>query len=117
MSGAACQAVTMCGQIQPSTKPRPSSTGSFQKLFHEVAAILEQPSTRLTAFDLAAWWEQSAAEFRQKLPRYYATFLADPAVMRWVRYRGWRLEQESPQGERVRIRVRFDAEEEALQFA
>jgi len=68
-------------------------------------------------FDLAAYWERSAAEFREKLPRYYATFLASPAVMRWVRYRGWRLEQETVEADRVRVRLRFDAEEEAVQFA
>jgi len=37
--------------------------------------------------------------------------------MRWVRYRGWRLEEEREEGDRVRIRLRFDAEEEGLQFA
>ena len=37
--------------------------------------------------------------------------------MRWVRYRGWRLESEEQAGDFVRIRLRFDAEEEALQFA
>ena len=79
--------------------------------------ILEQPSSRPAEFDLAAYWERSAAEFRDKLPRYYATFLADPAVLRWVRYRGWRLEEQAPQADGVRLRLRFDAEEEALQFA
>jgi predicted DNA-binding transcriptional regulator YafY len=81
------------------------------------AAILTQPATRLTEFDLAAYWERSSTEFREKLPRYYATFLANPAVLRWVRYRGWRLEEEAPDGHRVRVRLRFDAEEEAVQFA
>jgi predicted DNA-binding transcriptional regulator YafY len=79
--------------------------------------ILDEPSARTVAFDLAAYWERSAAEFREKLPRYYATFLASPAVMRWVRYRGWRLEEETPEGDRVRVRLRFDVEEEAVQFA
>ncbi|HVP47565.1 MAG TPA: YafY family protein [Bryobacteraceae bacterium] len=81
------------------------------------AAILDEPGARPADFDLAAYWERSAAEFREKLPRYYATFLASPAVMRWVRYRGWRLEQETPEGDRIRVRLRFDAEEEAVQFA
>jgi len=81
------------------------------------AAILEQPAHRPPGFDLAAYWERSAAEFREKLPRYYATFLVCPAVMRWVRYRGWRLEEEVAEGNAVRVRLRFDAEEEALQFA
>lgn len=81
------------------------------------AVVLDARSARPPGFDLAAYWERSAAEFREKLPRYYATFLASPAVMRWVRYRGWRLEEEVPEGDRVRVRLRFDVEEEALQFA
>ncbi len=81
------------------------------------AVILEQRIKRPAKFDLAAYWDRSAIEFRQKLPRYYATFLASPSVMRWVRYRGWRLEEEAPEGDRVRVRLRFDVEEEAIQFA
>lgn len=79
--------------------------------------ILDEAASRPAEFDLAAWWERSAAEFREKLPRYYATCLVEPAVMRWVRYRGWRLEEEVLEGDRVRVRLRFDVEEEALQFA
>jgi len=81
------------------------------------AAVLDVPSTRPADFDLAAYWERSAAEFREKLPRYYATFLANLEVMRWARYRGWRLEEETPEGDAVRFRMRFDADFEALQFA
>jgi predicted DNA-binding transcriptional regulator YafY len=81
------------------------------------AGIRDQPAAGPPAFDLAAYWEQSAAEFREKLPRYYASFLASPAVMPWVRYRGWRLEEECAEGEHVRLRLRFDSEEEAVQFA
>ena len=81
------------------------------------AAVLESPSTRLPDFDVARWWERSASEFREKLPRYHATFLADAEAMRWIRYRGWRLEEENPEGDRVRVRLRFDVEEEAVQFA
>jgi predicted DNA-binding transcriptional regulator YafY len=81
------------------------------------AIVLDQPAIRPAEFDLAAYWEDSAAEFREKLQRYYATFLANPAVLRWVRYRGWRLEEEAPEADGVRLRLRFDAEEEALQFA
>src|SRR5579885_751404 len=57
------------------------------------AQVLEKVSVRPPQFDLAAYWERAATEFRDKLPRYYATFLATPNVMRWARYRGWRLEQ------------------------
>jgi predicted DNA-binding transcriptional regulator YafY len=81
------------------------------------AAILDQPSQQPADFDPADYWERNACEFREKLPRYYATYLASPPVMRWVRYRGWRLEEEAPEGDRVRVRLRFDAEEEAIQFA
>jgi predicted DNA-binding transcriptional regulator YafY len=81
------------------------------------ARVLETSCVRPPGFDLALHWEQSSTTFRARLPRYYATFLVDPAVMRWARYRGWRLEEEASDGSRVRIRLRFDIEEEALQFA
>jgi len=79
--------------------------------------VLDVPACRPPDFDLAEYWKRSAAEFRQKLPQYRATFLAKPAIMRWVRYRGWRLESEEQAGAFVRIQLRFDAEEEAMQFA
>jgi predicted DNA-binding transcriptional regulator YafY len=78
---------------------------------------LEEEAARPDDFDLASYWDRSAHEFRRQLPRYYATFLADPSILRWARYRGWRLEEETPEGGRVRIRLRFDVEEEARHFA
>jgi hypothetical protein len=81
------------------------------------AAALDRPAAYEPDFDLAAHWEHSAAEFREKLPRYYATFLANASVMRWVRYRGWRLEEETLEGDRIRVKLRFDIEGEAVQFA
>ena len=81
------------------------------------AAVLDLPAAYPSDFDLAAHWERSAAEFRERLPRYYATFLANPSVMRWIRYRGWRLDEETPEGDRVRVKLRFDIEDEAVQFA
>jgi predicted DNA-binding transcriptional regulator YafY len=80
-------------------------------------AALERLAEYPRDFDLAAYWERSAAEFREKLPRYYATFLANSSVMRWARYRGWRLSEETPVGDRVRLKIRFDIEDEAVQFA
>ena len=79
--------------------------------------ILEAAARRPADFDLADYWERSIAQFREKLPQYRATFLAKLAVMRWIHYRGWRLEEEKPEGALVRIRLRFDTEEEALQFS
>jgi predicted DNA-binding transcriptional regulator YafY len=81
------------------------------------ASVLAWPAVYPSDFDLAAHWEHSAAEFRERLPRYYASFLVHPSIMRWIRYRGWRLEEETLEGERLRVRLRFDIEEEAVQFA
>jgi predicted DNA-binding transcriptional regulator YafY len=81
------------------------------------AEVADAPGRRPPGFDLAAHWEKSATEFREHLPRYYATFLVQPEVMRWARYRGWRLQEETREGERIRIRLRFDIGEEGLQFA
>ncbi len=81
------------------------------------AALLDEPGRRPAQFDLAEHWERAATEFREKLPSYYATFLADAECMGWVRYRGRRVEQETREGERIRIRMRFDVADEALQFA
>ena len=81
------------------------------------AATIESAAQRPDGFDLAAYWERSASEFREKLPQFHAVFLAKPSVMQWIRYRGWRLEEETVEGSRVRVRLRFDADFEALQFA
>jgi len=82
------------------------------------ARVLDAPSAPAAeSFDLAAYWRTSVAEFRQTLPKYEAAFLVEPAVMRWVKYRGWRLLEEKAEAGRVAIRLRFDAAEEALQFA
>jgi predicted DNA-binding transcriptional regulator YafY len=81
------------------------------------ANALDQNAQYPPDFDLGAYWERSASEFREKLPRYYATFLAKPSVMRWIRYRGWRLEEETPEPDGVRVKLRFDIEDEAVQFA
>lgn len=78
---------------------------------------LELAARRPADFDLAAYWERLTTEFREKLPQYRAVFLAKPSVMQWIRYRGWRLEEETPESAAVRVRIRFDAEVEALQFA
>jgi len=80
------------------------------------AVALDQPVATPPDFDLVAYWERAAEEFREKLPRYYATFLANPDVMRWIRYRGWRLEEEAPEGDHIRVKLRFDVEVEAVQF-
>ena len=81
------------------------------------AAVFDEPSRRPADFDLAGHWERAATEFRDKLPRYYATFLAEREALPWARYRRNRVVEETNDGERVRIRMRFDVEDEALHFA
>ncbi len=81
------------------------------------AEVLEEPSRRPADFDLAEHWERAATEFRDRLPRFYATLLAARDALPRVRYYSRRVEEETDDGDRVRVRMRFDAEEEALQFA
>ena len=81
------------------------------------AAILPERSSRPDGFDLAAHWEASTNWFREHLPRYDATFLATPAIMPWVCYRTSRVLERVREGERFRVSLRFDAPEEAKQFA
>jgi predicted DNA-binding transcriptional regulator YafY len=81
------------------------------------AEVLAEASRRPADFDLAAHWERAATEFRDKLPRFYATLLASRDALPRVRYYSRRVEEETDLGDQVRLRMRFDAEEEALQFA
>ena len=81
------------------------------------AEVLAEPSRRPPNFDLAEHWERAATEFRDRLPRFYATLLATRDALPRVRYYMRRVEEETDDGDRVRLRMRFDAEEEALQFA
>ncbi len=79
--------------------------------------ILDERCVRPERFDLAAHWEASTNWFREHLPRYDATFLATPAIMPWICYRPSRITEQVREGERFRVSLRFDAPEEAKQFA
>jgi predicted DNA-binding transcriptional regulator YafY len=79
-------------------------------------AILDEPLSRPADFDLARYWNESASEFREKLPRYYARFRVTASAMHWVQYKGWRLAEVTPEGGGFAVRIRFDAVEEAVQF-
>jgi predicted DNA-binding transcriptional regulator YafY len=81
------------------------------------AEILAEPCLRSEKFDLAAYWEASTNRFREHLPRYDATFLVTHAILPWVCYRSWRVLEQTAAGDRVRVSMRFDAQEEARQFA
>jgi predicted DNA-binding transcriptional regulator YafY len=82
------------------------------------AQILPDRASRPENFDLAAYWEASTNRFREHLPRYDATFLVTEHILPWVCYRPWRvLEQTPAEDHRYRVSLRFDAPEEARQFA
>jgi predicted DNA-binding transcriptional regulator YafY len=72
---------------------------------------------RPDGFDLANYWEESSSRFREQLPQIQARYLADPGVLRWIRYKGWRVVEQGGEGERLRLRLRFDSEEEVVQVA
>ena len=74
-------------------------------------------ATRPANFDLAKYWKESSSRFRERLPEIHATYLADPRILRWIRYKGWRVVEQVDEAERVRVRIRFDSEEEAVQLA
>jgi predicted DNA-binding transcriptional regulator YafY len=98
-----------------------ASKGDEQRTYRvsriRAAEILAERSNRPKDFDLAAHWEASTNRFREHLPRYDATFLVTHAIMPWVCYRSWRVLEQVPVGERFRVGMRFDAPEEARQFA
>jgi predicted DNA-binding transcriptional regulator YafY len=79
--------------------------------------ILPERCNRPKDFDLAAYWEASTNRFREHLPRYDATFLVTAHALPWVCYRPWRVVEQVPFGDRFRVSLRFDAPEEARQFA
>ena len=81
------------------------------------AVLKDEISSIPAEFVLSDYWERSVTEFRAKLPQYDTEFLVQPEVLRWVKYRGWRLLESAPEGNLTAVRLRFDAEEEALQFA
>jgi predicted DNA-binding transcriptional regulator YafY len=81
------------------------------------AEIMPEQGNRPKDFDLSAYWEASTNRFREHLPRYEAAFLVTHAILPWVCYRSWRVLERVQDGERFRVSMRFDAPEEARQFA
>jgi len=79
--------------------------------------LAAERANRPKDFDLAAYWEASTTRFREHLPRYEATFLVTHHILPWVCYRSWRVIEQLPAGDRVRVTLRFDVPDEARQFA
>ena len=85
------------------------------------ARLAEEPAVRPANFDLADYWRRSAAEFQAGLPRFYAKIRIAPDVLRWMNYQGRASRIEHREGPDANgwstLTIRFDAEEEACQFA
>ena len=98
-----------------------AGTGAEQRTYRvsriRSPELLAERAARPTGFDLAAYWETSTNRFREHLPHFNATFLVTAHVLPWVCYRPWRVLEQAPAGDRYRVSLRFDAPEEARQFA
>ncbi len=85
------------------------------------AEVTDEPSIRPTDFDLASFWEQSAAKFRAHLPSYRTRVRVRREVVKLLPFAGRfaRIEQVGePDGEGwVEVSLRFDVEEMACQYA
>src|SRR5262245_43566102 len=83
--------------------------------------VLDERAARPDGFDLAAHWTTSSAEFREKLPRYYATVRAAPNLKHWMwwtaRYAYIEREGEPDEDGWVEMDLRFQVVEEAETFA
>lgn len=85
------------------------------------ATLLDEPAQRLTDFDLAAHWQQSAQLFKTQLPRYDATLRVRQEALRRLYYavRFARVEEtgEPDADGWVKVKMRFQFEDEAAEFA
>jgi predicted DNA-binding transcriptional regulator YafY len=83
--------------------------------------ITDEPCVRPKGFDLAAYWEQRAVEFKQRLPRYEARVRVSPSVFPRLNYAGRfaKIEKIGSRDERgwVEVSICFDAEEVACEYA
>lgn len=87
----------------------------------EGAELLDERSVRPPDFDLAAFWEQSSAQFRAHLPQYRARVRVRREIVARLPYAGRfaRVEQAGePDAEGwVEVSLGFDAEELACEYA
>jgi predicted DNA-binding transcriptional regulator YafY len=85
------------------------------------ARLSEEAASRPEGFDLAAYWAESLARFREEVPRFYATFRAHGSVVPVLHYAGRfsRVEEASgPDAEGwAVVRMRFQFEEDACAVA
>ena len=83
------------------------------------ARLAGEPCAWPRGYDLAAYWEESVARFREGLPRYPAVVRARAETVEALgRLRYVRLERQSPPdaGGWVTVSVQFETEKEACQY-
>lgn len=84
------------------------------------ASITEEMCVRPSNFDLAAYWEQSASDFKANLPRYPATVRVDPAILTYMRNVGRYariVSTEPPDVDGwVRVSMLFEGEHNACEY-
>jgi predicted DNA-binding transcriptional regulator YafY len=80
----------------------------------------DQPCRRPNDFDLAAYWEQSSAQFVANLPRYPARVRVAPGMVSRIRaaWRYARIEREDPPDADgwIGLSVQFEVEDEACEY-
>lgn len=85
------------------------------------AEALDESFRRPPDFDLVAYWEQSAKEFRANLPRYPARVRVEPGLVGYLRHAGRyvRVERvESPEADGwVPVTLIFEEDHAACEFA
>lgn len=85
------------------------------------AGVLDEACLRPKGFDLAAFWEQSAAAFKENFPRFDAVMRAHPDIVprMYAAGRFARVERvEKPDAEGwVNVSMRFQFEHEACEYA
>jgi predicted DNA-binding transcriptional regulator YafY len=84
------------------------------------ATLTEQPFQRPKDFDLAGYWQQSTAAFKDHLPRYQAVLRVSPDALPRIRYAGRfaRVEETGEAGPDgwTRVSMRFQFEAEAVEW-
>ncbi len=85
------------------------------------AELLDVTSVIPDDFDLADYWEKSAANFKATLPSYVATYRVSPSVFPRLRFAGrfarvGEVIETDERGWRT-VEVRFDVEEMAVEYA
>ncbi|MCA1633558.1 MAG: YafY family transcriptional regulator [Acidobacteria bacterium] len=85
------------------------------------AELLDEPCARPADFDLASFWEQSAAKFRAHLPSYQARVRVRREVVHRMPFAGRfaRIEHTGSPDEDgwIEVSLRFDVEEMACEYA